>query len=385
MPDRPPAVRTDGTNAFAHRSMKARIPSIIDDVIARNPDRPPAVHDALRALRDAIRADAALTPLRQPTPDADWWAERLAERPAASWLDGEWFFVELYAYRKMLEATRYWTTQQDPFRPMKHDDIHDAALPDVVTRALQPFETPADMLTHRLHAALWGNRMDRSIAAAHAQGTQAADDHLLVNDIPAAVEHLLQTDRGTVHVVMDNAGTEQALDFALADGLLTHDLAETVVLHVKMAPVLISDVTPADVPPLLDRLAEAGGPLRALAEQFRQHIADGRLRIVPDFFWTTDGRWFERPARLAAPLQAAALVIVKGDANYRRITNDALWPAEATLADALGPGSGSVLALRTIKSDTLVGVPPATVHRLDEASDDWRTTGTYAVASFAQT
>ncbi len=100
----------------------------------------------------------------------------------------------------------------------------------------------------------------------------------------------------------------------------------------------------------------------------------------PDYFWNTSRRLWDLPERLGRAFAGASLVVTKGDANYRRITNDAIWPADATLAEALGPFPAPLLALRTIKSDTLVGVAPERQRALDAAEPGWRTTGTYGVA-----
>ncbi len=76
---RPAPLRTDRSNAFAHYSMSVRVPKILDEVIARNPDLPPAVAAGGRA---AARRDRAATrelpPLRFPAPDAGEWEAAVA-------------------------------------------------------------------------------------------------------------------------------------------------------------------------------------------------------------------------------------------------------------------------------------------------------------------
>ncbi|PSQ70416.1 MAG: hypothetical protein BRD38_05785 [Bacteroidetes bacterium QH_9_67_14] len=244
---------------------------------------------------------------------------------------------------------------------------------------------PGERLREHLVGALWGNRMDRSVQQSLDQGTAAADAHLLANDCSAAIDHLLAGEPGAVHVLMDNAGTEEALDLATADCLLEADLARQVVLHVKMQPVLVSDATGRDVLAMLEAMAERGGRPEALAERLNGHLQTGRLRLAPDFFWSTAGRLWELPPRLHESLADAQLVIGKGDVNYRRATHDAVWPAGATLAEAVKGFPAPLLSLRTIKSDTLVGVDAETTERLDaEHEHNWRTTGTYAVAQFAE-
>jgi uncharacterized protein with ATP-grasp and redox domains len=363
--------------------MAERLPGIFDEVLERNPEYPPGIQDDVRALRTAIVQDDPMTLFDPPAPDHDLWARRFAHREGETWLGTDWFFAEVFAYRHLLAACRYWTTRRDPFRPYKEEELHSDALPEVVGEELAVEGSLRERLAHRFLNCLWGNRMDLSMEGVVAQGTSAKDEHLLLNDLPDVVGHLMVGDAGPVHLIMDNAGTEEAFDLVLADLLLESNLASTVTLHVKMTPVLVSDVLGDDVYWLLDVLETHGGALAQLAGRLRDHLWDGQLRIVPDFFWNLDTPLREVPPRLEQTFEEAALVVSKGDANYRRITNDALWPPEATLSDAVGPFPAPVLALRTLKSDTLVGVDPDTRAQLGRKDEAWRTSGTYGVAQYA--
>lgn len=379
----PQPIRTDGSNDFAHRSMAQRVPSIIEDVIERNPEYSSGIEGQLRRLIDAIVQDQPMTLFDPPAPDYDCWARRFSEFEGESWLGTEWFFAETFAYRHLVDACRYWTTRRDPFRPMKEEEIHSEALRSTVGEALAEEGSLREEVGRRLMSCLWGNRMDLSMKGVLAQGTDATDEHLLCNDIPAVVDDLLAGPPGTVHILMDNAGTEQAFDLALVDTLLGHDLADTVILHVKASPVLVSDVLGPDIFWLLDVLEEYNDPLRGLAKRIGQYVHADRLAIIPDVFWSTDGRLWELPPRLKQPFETAQLVVSKGDAHYRRIGNDAVWPRTATLDDAVGHFPAPLLALRTVKSDTLVGIDADTVARLDEEDEKWRTKGTYGVIQYA--
>lgn len=182
---------------------------------------------------------------------------------------------------------------------------------------------------------------------------------------------------------MDNAGTEEAMDLVLADLLMREGIADGVVLHVKALPVLVSDVITSDVHAMLREMRERGGATSALSDRLKRAMETGRLVVVPDPFWNTDARWWELPPRLSESFSGAALVIGKGDANYRRAGNDAVWPLETTLAEAVGPFPAPLLLLRTLKSDTLVGVPTERARELDGSEPDWRTNGTYGVIQYA--
>ncbi|MGI9173792.1 MAG: ARMT1-like domain-containing protein [Rhodothermales bacterium] len=381
---RPAAVRTDGSNAFAHHSMAVRVPAIIQETLDRNPDYPASIQKALAALKHAIEKDAPLHLFDPPTPDYDLWADRFAPHQGETWLDTEWIFCEALAYRLMLTATRYWDTGRDPFRPFKEEEMASAALWEALGAALAVEGKVEERLAARLAMTLWGNRIDLSIKQAAEQGVHAHKDHLLTDHLPKAVAHLIRHPPGDVHVIMDNAGTEQALDYALVDLLLEDDLAETVTLHVKLTPVLVGNANVPDVHRLLGLMHARGGAAAALASRLYRHLDTGRLRVVPDFFWSTAGRLWELPPRLRAALEGARLVLLKGDFNYRRATNDAIWPPDVSLSDAFRDFPAPLLALRTPKCDTLVGVSREIIERLDaEAKPGWRTSGTYGVAQFA--
>lgn len=380
----PHPLRTDGSNAFARHSMAVRVPAIIDDTVALNPDYPAPVRDAFLRLRDEVAGDAPLRLFAAPAPDHDLWLRRFAPHAGDTWLGAEWFFSEMLVYRLMMEAGRYWTTLRDPFAPVKREERASPALWTVLEAALETSGSREERLAAYLTLTLWGNRIDLSLKQTAALGTRAHDDHLLTDDIPRAVDQLLDGAPGDVHVIMDNAGTEEALDLCLTDFLLSAGFARSVTLHVKMMPVLVSDVIVADVHTMLGALAARGGEAAALAARLHAHLDAGRLAVVPDFFWNTDGRLRELPARLQEPMRRARLVLGKGDVNYRRATNDALWPAGTTLAEAVRGFPAPLLLLRTLKSDTLVGLDASLHTRMDrEGEANWRTSGTYGVAQFA--
>ena len=382
-PSYPSPIRTDGSNDFARQSMAKRVPRIFQEAIDRNPDYPRGIHQNIRRLKDAIAHDKPLKLFDPPAPDYDWWHRRFSDHQGESWLGTEWLFAEMLAYRHLADACRYWTTRRDPFHPVKKEEMESEAVISLLNEALHREGGRAEQLRHALVDALWGNRMDLSMKGVLAQGVQASDDQLLVDDTPAVVDDLLAGEPGTVHIIMDNAGTEEAFDLALVDRLLRDKVARSVTLHVKMIPVLVSDVLGEDVYALLDVLEASGGPVAQLAERIHGYINRGSLHIIPDLFWSTDGRMHELPPRLQQGMENASLIVAKGDANYRRATNDAIWPQDARWEEAVASLPAPFLALRTIKSDTLVGVAPDTTHRLDEQEGAWRTEGSHAVAQYA--
>lgn len=76
---------------------------------------------------------------------------------------------------------------------------------------------------------------------------------------------------------------------------------------------------------------------------------------------------------------AGALTILKGDLNYRRLVGDRLWDPTTPFADRTAYFPRPVAALRTLKSDVVVGLEPQTLRALDASGGAWRTSGTHAL------
>ena len=79
--------------------------------------------------------------------------------------------------------------------------------------------------------------------------------------------------------------------------------------------------------------------------------------------------------RLARELDRATIVVLKGDANYRRAVGDAIWPAASTFSDATDYFPAPLLCLRTMKSDALVGVSQERTSATGHADAKWRING----------
>jgi uncharacterized protein with ATP-grasp and redox domains len=366
---RPPPIRTDGTNAFARFSMETRVPRIARDLLDRNPALAPASRDAVEALARSIEDDAPLPAPRSPAPDVDAWTSAHAEHASERWLSAEWFHAELAFYRELAHACRFWETDRDPFAPAKEEELAGERPWARLERALARSGPRADRVGEMLEECLWGNRVDLSytVGAAH---DHRHDEDCLVDDRAAAVPLLVHAGAHT-HLVADNAGTELALDLGLADALL-EDPASRVTFHLKMQPVFVSDALPRDVWSTVDRMRARGGLAREVATRLQHAFDAGRLVLAPDPFWSGPRFLWEAPPYLVRTLATATLVVVKGDANYRRVVGDALWPPDASFAAATAYAPSPLLCLRTMKSDSVLGLPRGLAERLDATDPPWR-------------
>jgi hypothetical protein len=229
-----------------------------------------------------------------------------------------------------------------------------------------------------MEQSLWGNRVDLSYRVA-ADRVHAHEDDLLADDRAKAVPLLLGAHAGAprhVHVAADNTGTELALDLALVDSVLEGAGGRArVTVHVKQQPVFVSDATAADVWSLIDRMHARGGPFAAVSDRLRVAFGEERLSIAPDPYWSGPSFLWEMPSHLRDELAKASILVLKGDANYRRLSGDALWPLEATFKDACEGLPCPVACIRTMKSDSVVGLPAALVEELDATEAKWRIDG----------
>lgn len=378
---RPSPVRTDGSNAFASNTMRARLPAVLDEMLGYNTTLPRPMRDAVIALRASMASGAPIPQLEMPAIDYDDWMAAWEKRAGETWHDTDWFFAETYVYRLLMQAVRYWETGHDPFAPRKAEEFESPALWEYLEEALDGHGEPlSDRLRDLLHMALWSNRIDLSYHAALAHGRHVQDDDMIVDESAAAVEHLLRHP-GDVHIVADNVGTELAIDLALVDALLHHGFPR-VFVHVKAHPTYVSDTTVPDVWWFLRTLAKHDHGFAALAGRTASAIEAGRLRLAPDFFWNSSHPLWEMPLRLSALFAGASLVILKGDVNYRRMVGDAIWPEDTPFAAATDYFPAPLAALRTMKSDSVVGLPPGMGEALEREEPGWRNNGRRGVFHF---
>ena len=106
----------------------------------------------------------------------------------------------------------------------------------------------------------------------------------------------------------------------------------------------------------------------------------GQLEIAPHEFWNGPRSLWECPPDLEQRFSRARLVILKGDAHYRRAVGDALWAPELPFATVTGYFPAPLLALRTLKSDPIVGLRPGLARELESVDPRWRVNGQRAVA-----
>ncbi|WP_280691730.1 MULTISPECIES: damage-control phosphatase ARMT1 family protein [unclassified Kitasatospora] len=377
-----PTIQSDVPGSFAWSVFHERHPKLIQQVLDALPYGP-----AERAAGEQLLAESTsgvLEPLTESAHDQQqWleWGEGLFGRP---WGEAPFLWAESYFYRRLLEATGYFRpgTWQgiDPFAPFKNAELASPAVDDELA-ALR--DLPALSVDKRaevlVSSALWGNRADLSFQITASPG-DAQPSALIADDSSLLWSTLAAASNPRVCVIADNAGRELLPDLVLVDHLLTSELATEVVLYVKPSPYYVSDATTADVLATIERLRTA--PEREaelIGRRLWQAMNSGTLVVRTHRFFCAPLPFHDMPADLRAELSGATMTIIKGDLNYRRLVGDQLWAATTPFTERASHFPSPVAALRTLKSDVIVGLDAPVVARLDSTGEPWRTSGKYGL------
>jgi uncharacterized protein with ATP-grasp and redox domains len=395
----PPLLMTSEPGSFARYTILERKPKILQRVVddnARATDGRyvPSMVQALEALRREM-AGQRLAPLSEKVPDVPAWNDALARYHGKTWLEVPWYFAEAFFYRRVLEAVHYFQPcswqGQDPFGPQKRE--HEAIAVQRMSASWGLLTTldAGAVLNLLLHSCLWGNRADMSYhsVAVQAKGglSVEAERNLLLIDHTEQAKALLATGLRRVDVIADNAGMELLADLVLADHLLGKGWAQEMVFHLKDRPFFVSDAMIADVWTLIDSLQTwPEDAMRGLGNRLHEYIDSQRLRLMDDGaahglggFWTSHFTFNALPARLLAELKRADLLILKGDANYRRLLGDRHWPHTTDLKQAVARLTNHFpipfLTLRTLKAEIMVGLQPGQAEALAAEDPQWLING----------
>ncbi len=376
-----PVITSDTPGSFAWNVLDKRHPALIQQVRDAFPYSPEQ-HRALDTLLAEI-TEGVIEPLPTGVCDYETWIEWGREYFGCSWFDVPFLWSESYFYRKLLAAVGHFEPGPwqgiDPFAPFKRAEL----LGEAVTEELAALDDVAALARDAqdqalLHGALWGNRADLGFRVSSGEIAQGAGK-LVVDDSGLLWEWLDASPGATVCVVADNAGRELIPDLILADHLLRTGRAAKVVLHVKPYPYYVSDATMADVIDCLRRITEAQGRAAEIGTRLWEAMSNGRLTVRAHPFWCAPLPFADMPDDLRDDFTQATLTVFKGDLNYRRLVGDQLWSATTSFAALTSYFPSPVVALRTLKSDVIVGLAPRTLAGLEATGEAWRTSGTHAV------
>jgi Damage-control phosphatase ARMT1-like domain len=386
----PPPLRGSDPDSFARSTVTTRLAGLARRA-RLNPDVPAEVHPAIEALAAEL-PHAAIRHLDDPlAPDLAGWQRLVDPHAGANWLEVPWLFAEFYLFRRVLEATGFFSDGPgagvDPYGPDKLSSLGIAAIPLAALGDAGLLDAPptSEALRSLLKASLWGNQADLSLwQAGEGPGHERIDrDNQLLVDHTGDVAAWLAGAGGPrdIGVVVDNAGEEFTMDLALVDALLRLPREGRVTLHVKAFPTYVSDVTPHDVDDTL-RAFRTSSVLHArrLAARLDAALTAGRLAVQPDAAWAQPHPFRRLPDGPRATLGRHDFLIFKGDANYRRLLDDCHWPATTPFESIVSYFNTPLLALRTCKAEVIAGLEAELVAALHAIDPYWQINGRWAVA-----
>jgi uncharacterized protein with ATP-grasp and redox domains len=379
----PPKLMTSDPGSFAQRTILERKPQIIRQVMDDN-DYPPEVKAELESFRNEI-ASLPIKLLHEAASDSAFWnAELSASYAGRNWLDVPWYFAETYFYRKLLEAVGYFQPgerqEKNPFEKQKRgqidSDIQKLAAEWEQLSALEP-EPRFEAL---LHSCLWGNRADLSNFTVKEKGrgglTAHEERHLILIDHTEYIRELLVSGVPRVDFICDNVGSDLLFDLALTDFLLRQGWVKEIHLNLKNQPFFVSDAMPADVLLTIDWLQKApGAEIQDWGRRLEKDLTTGNLVLEADPFWTTYLMFRQMPEQLRRGLAHSALVLIKGDVNYRRLLDDRAWPHTTRMEDVCSYFPTSFVALRTLKGEIMVGLDSGQSEALQAEDPTWMING----------
>lgn len=399
----PLPVMASEENTFAHYTIVCRLPGVIERVIKENNFPPPIIQELESLVAELFEGRVRLLKNDQG-PDLVAWESYLKPFKGKSWFNLPFYFAEAYFFRRLLEATNYFVPGIwqgiDPFGYQKRLSLEKSmdtirvmsdrarVAQEYCLTTLPQQKTYQVLITTLLQTALWGNQVDLSLwlvigedytnRELHQQQT-----HILVDDTYNILNYLSKIQDQRIYLIIDNASFELVCDFFLIDFLLSTQTAHTVYLHFKVYPTFVSDAISQDVFYTLERLAnDTSENVRILAARLQEYIATGRLICQDDLFWNAPLAFWEMPKSLREELAKASLVVIKGDANYRRILGDRHWLFTTPLSDIANYFPAPFVAVRNLKSEIATNLEPDQIETLNEQDPLWLTNSQWGIIQF---
>jgi hypothetical protein len=378
---------TSEKGTFARQTIEELKANIVDRVLA-DYDYTQPIREALLELRASL-TQGTIEPLQETVSDKSLWDEDVQPWQGKSWLAAPWLLAETYFYRRLLEAVHYFQPGpwmgKDPYGRMKTTEILHALplfIADYEGREVQ--HTFADFSTS-LRNALWGNRADLSNLQ-HFESDTDNQTHAIIRDDSRVVYDLMDKEPANIAYFFDNIGREFYFDLAFIHYLLESGLARSITFYLKNQPFFVSDAMPEDLDFVLGVLESSSSEIACkLAVDVKTWIQSGVITVEAPPFLSTSREYHRLPESLKHQLEAFDLAILKGDANYRRLIGDRHWDPTTSFEEITAYFPTSVVSLRTLKAELIVGLTPEQLADFQENAEwNWMFNGNRGMISFMQ-
>jgi len=385
--EKPPLIKTSDHNSFAEFTIKTRKPMILERVIDDNhfsDDVTKEIHNFLEEIRfGTIQA------LKNLSNNAIFWNEKVAEFEGKTWLELPWFFAETYFYRRLCEITGYYESGSinyllDPFKVQKINLMESDLLGMIESGLFKLHERNKLPMQTYLDTCLWGNRADLSnitVNLAHSDEELTGASHLTkLIDHSINIQEVLAGGVEKISYFVDNVGREFFSDLLFIDYLLRSKLVENIHLFVKPSPFFVSDVMGKDVVDSINQLKQVGKEdIRQFAGRINGYIAHRQIIIRDPEELSTFLMFEEMNSEFYDEISDSDMVIMKGDANYRRLMGDRKWKPSRRTEEILKYFPVPLVLIRTLKAEIMTGLSEEECLDIVERDKDWMINGNYGL------
>jgi uncharacterized protein with ATP-grasp and redox domains len=382
----PPFINGAEVNSFAAFTLTKRLPYILATIVEDNllTEKQVAELKELEqtVLNGTITLIHSLFPMEQP-----FWQAFFEEYAGLSYYQAPFFPVEAYFYRRIMEIIHFVEEgYQDPFLEQKTQNLRDNAIfmeQTVLELHSQPSTFDGEYFQNLLKINLWGNTADLSQMAVHRK-VEITSENQVVDKSPALLAYLQSVESlARVDIIADNAGLELVTDLLLSDYLLRTGKAKQVVFHLKYHPTFVSDATIPDFHAHITFFEESGfSELNQLGIRLKDYLAHAQILVKHHLFWNSPLHFTHFPPDLTEDLSESGLLILKGDANYRRLFEDRQWPINQSVEALLSYLPAPALLLRMLKSEIVVGMEIEKGQKLVRKDENWLTNGKFGLIDF---
>lgn len=225
------------------------------------------------------------------------------------------------------------------------------------------------------------------------------DSNMPINDCSAFHKFMkseLSNDRNTdnggsiAHIITDNSGFELMSDILLGTYLLKNTKLTKVIYHIKRLPIFVSDTIMTDVDDAievlnhkLDGVTRYNKHVDSEDRQtyFCDSIPDKQLCFEVNDCWHQETLFQDiEPFRNWNTDDSCALIIVKGDLNYRRLVGDFHWECSEPIKDKVAYIEKPLLIIRSLKSNVILNV--SNEESYSHNAPDWKISGKYGIIQF---
>ena len=397
----PPYITTGDPGSFAWRTIEQRKPNIIDQVLAEN-EVQKSVFVALNTLKDEIKNGRIRNPFHNYTYETGLfeseekriWEQQISLYEGKRWLEIPWYFAESFFYLVLLLAWGYYTAggtncQVDPFQKSKDRELYvekgGLDLGKQIASIAMNHQNVEATLTSLLLYSLWGNRID--LSNYYVQDTlkgriiTVERENLVQDDVAKLVRCIGASSR--IDIVLDNCGPELVCDLMFVWFLLSNFPVQEIHLHAKKTPFFVSDAMKKDIDDTIEAFSaeSRSKEMAAVAGALNRFRDEQRIHVHTHVFWSAPLHFTDFPRDLRSEIAGSDLIILKGDANYRRLLSDRKWKPWTAMSEITGYFPVSFAVLRTMKSEIVVNLDRRTVERNDRERPDWMISGELGIAA----